>query len=606
MLAAGWGRIVTISSSSAQSGAPNMAHYAASKGGVIGLTKALAVELARSGITVNTIPPSLVDTPMARHAEAAGDFPGVDVIGPMVPLGRAGTPDDIAAAAPSSAPRTAATSPARSSASTAACTSEPVGRTGTHSLLSVGGRRPAAAAGDDMTDTAPRVEITGPIPGTGTNRMPRVIGDQYGYVEEEFFLQGDAQAYRPVGELTGDGKWTVEPDGTAPFKTRVLVRRPADPDAFNGTVIVDWFNVTAGVDGDPDFGLLYPVLLSGGFAYVGVSAQQVAVGGGQSALDIPGVPNLARKPLTESDPERYGTLVHPGDAFSYDMYAQVAAAVRRGDLLGGTTPTHVLAVGESQSAFRLVAFINAIQPVTGAFDGFLVHSRGGSSAPVAGSEVQSRPEEGPPVTIRTDIDVPVLQFETETDLLLLGYLAARQPDTERIVTWEVAGAAHADASLLEYGRIANPEVEFDLGEFIPTMNRGPQREVLRAAFIALHEWVVSGTPPPVADRIETTDGGIRRDADGNAVGGIRTPAVDAPVAAHSGESAGDEIIFQLFGSTIPFTAEQLQARYPSHEAYVAAVTSSADAAVAARFLLPDDRDRIVEEARAAPVRDERA
>jgi 2-hydroxycyclohexanecarboxyl-CoA dehydrogenase len=98
MLAAGWGRIVTISSSSAQSGAPNMAHYAASKGGVISLTKALAVDLARSGITVNTIPPSLVDTPMARAAEAAGDFPGVDVVGPMVPLGRAGTPADIAAA----------------------------------------------------------------------------------------------------------------------------------------------------------------------------------------------------------------------------------------------------------------------------------------------------------------------------------------------------------------------------------------------------------------------------------------------------------------------------------------------------------------------------
>jgi 2-hydroxycyclohexanecarboxyl-CoA dehydrogenase len=88
---------VTISSSSAQSGAPNMAHYAASKGGVISLTKALAVDLARKGITVNTIAPSLVDTPMARAAEAAGDFPGVDVVGPMVPLGRAGTPDDIAA-----------------------------------------------------------------------------------------------------------------------------------------------------------------------------------------------------------------------------------------------------------------------------------------------------------------------------------------------------------------------------------------------------------------------------------------------------------------------------------------------------------------------------
>jgi 2-hydroxycyclohexanecarboxyl-CoA dehydrogenase len=98
MLAARWGRIVTISSSSAQSGAPRMAHYVASKGGVIGLTKALAVELAPHGITVNTIPPSIIDTPMARHAEAARDFPGVEAIAAMTPVRRAGTPDDVAAA----------------------------------------------------------------------------------------------------------------------------------------------------------------------------------------------------------------------------------------------------------------------------------------------------------------------------------------------------------------------------------------------------------------------------------------------------------------------------------------------------------------------------
>jgi NAD(P)-dependent dehydrogenase (short-subunit alcohol dehydrogenase family) len=98
MIEAGWGRIVTISSSSAQSGAPNMAHYVASKGGVIGLTKAFAREFARNGITVNTIPPTIVDTPMARHAEAAGNVPSIEQMGRMVPLGRAGTSEDIAAA----------------------------------------------------------------------------------------------------------------------------------------------------------------------------------------------------------------------------------------------------------------------------------------------------------------------------------------------------------------------------------------------------------------------------------------------------------------------------------------------------------------------------
>jgi 2-hydroxycyclohexanecarboxyl-CoA dehydrogenase len=98
MIAANWGRMVTISSSSAQSGAPNMAHYVASKGGVIALTKALARELAGHNITANTIPPTIVDTPMARKGETEGNVPSMEILGKMVPLGRAGTPDDIAAA----------------------------------------------------------------------------------------------------------------------------------------------------------------------------------------------------------------------------------------------------------------------------------------------------------------------------------------------------------------------------------------------------------------------------------------------------------------------------------------------------------------------------
>ena len=98
MLDAGWGRIVTISSSSAQSGARRMAHYVASKGGVIALTKALAVELGPRGITVNTIPPGSIETPMTRRAQEGGDLPGTDVIAKMIPVRRTGLPEDVAAA----------------------------------------------------------------------------------------------------------------------------------------------------------------------------------------------------------------------------------------------------------------------------------------------------------------------------------------------------------------------------------------------------------------------------------------------------------------------------------------------------------------------------
>ncbi|MGF7237460.1 MAG: SDR family NAD(P)-dependent oxidoreductase [Frankia sp.] len=98
MLAARWGRIVTISSSSAQRGSPRMVHYAASKGAVIAMTKSLALEYASFGITVNCIPPSSIDTPMSRGGRATGDVPDAEVMAKAIPVGRLGTGNDIAAA----------------------------------------------------------------------------------------------------------------------------------------------------------------------------------------------------------------------------------------------------------------------------------------------------------------------------------------------------------------------------------------------------------------------------------------------------------------------------------------------------------------------------
>ena len=98
MVDARWGRIVTISSSSAQRGSPRMAQYAASKGGVITLTKTLAREFAPYGITVNTIPPSAIQTPMQHRSQAVGHVPPNETMAEPVPLGRLGTGDDIAAA----------------------------------------------------------------------------------------------------------------------------------------------------------------------------------------------------------------------------------------------------------------------------------------------------------------------------------------------------------------------------------------------------------------------------------------------------------------------------------------------------------------------------
>lgn len=99
MVDAGWGRIVNISSSSAQGGQPYMAHYVSSKAGMIGLTKSLALEFGPSGITVNTIPPGFIDTPMLRAAEAKGRLgDSVEHHASLTPVRRTGLPEDIAAA----------------------------------------------------------------------------------------------------------------------------------------------------------------------------------------------------------------------------------------------------------------------------------------------------------------------------------------------------------------------------------------------------------------------------------------------------------------------------------------------------------------------------
>ena len=111
----------------------------------------------------------------------------------------------------------------------------------------------------------------------------------------------------------------------------MLVRRPADPKEFSGTVIVEWLNVSGGVDADPDWVSLREEIVRRGDAWVGVSAQRIGVMGGPVLVkvEVPGA-EAAGKGLKAIDPARYGSLEHPGDGFSFDIFTQVARAVRAG------------------------------------------------------------------------------------------------------------------------------------------------------------------------------------------------------------------------------------------------------------------------------------
>ena len=464
-----------------------------------------------------------------------------------------------------------------------------------------------AGARSGAAGTTVEGPITGGKYGIPYLAMPAGWEDRYGYTEQEYFVSGTAHAYEPKGELTADGAWNVEASkDTAPYTTRMVVRRPADPKDFNGTVVVEWLNVSAGRDSDPDFGFLADVLLPQGYAYVGVSAQKTGVEPGGLGLEIPNVPKEALAPLKTWDPERYGDLSHPGDEYSYDIFTQAAAAATEvGDdaPLRGLEAKHVVAAGESQSSFRLTSYVDAIAPVTEAFDGYFIHSRGTSSADL-GADGVGKPPGG--VQIRNDVAVPVFQFETETDLDFLQFVQARQDDAEHLVTWELAGAAHVDRSTLDYGVEAGRRwakgANIDLSSSCGRINEGPQQPVVQAAFTAFSDWVTEGTRPPSSPRIETdASGEIVRDADGIAKGGIRTPAVDAPTTVLTGTNTSTSPICVLFGSTTALSPAQLAARYPSHDAYVAAVEDSAAAAVDQGYLLTAGANEMINAADAAKV-----
>jgi 2-hydroxycyclohexanecarboxyl-CoA dehydrogenase len=97
MVAAKWGRIVTISSAAGQQGAPNQGHYSATKGGVIAMTKTVALDYARKGITANTVPPFVIDSPMLRQQQEEGKLPATEILTQAIPAARLGVDEDVAA-----------------------------------------------------------------------------------------------------------------------------------------------------------------------------------------------------------------------------------------------------------------------------------------------------------------------------------------------------------------------------------------------------------------------------------------------------------------------------------------------------------------------------
>lgn len=452
-----------------------------------------------------------------------------------------------------------------------------------------------------------------PVPGRPNLLLGAFDLATLGYRAEEFFVSGSASSYAPVAGLSLDGRWDAAPSGSADYTTRIVAVTPTDEAKFNGTVIVEWLNVSGGIDAPALWMMAHREMIREGYAFVGVSAQSVGVEGGGVTL----VSNFALKTV---NPERYSRLSHPGDAYSFDIFSQVGRLFREGDrsgILGGLRPDLVLAVGESQSAMFLTTYINAVDPLANVYDGFLVHSRFGPAAPLDGTTIMDPSDEATHhlVPFRPDLRVPLIAVITETDLIgdvLPGYHTATQPDNDLLRVWEIPGAAHADNYTIRLAFIDSGSAPLDdlVAAYAPTnhllgqdlahnINFGPQHHyVVQAALAKLNSWARDGDPAPTARRLaltETSPPEFVVDENGIAKGGVRTPWVDVPVARTSGLIDDGDVMAAIFGSGEMFDAATLNRLYPGGSAqYLAQFTEALDKAIASGFIVAADRQEILE------------
>lgn len=423
--------------------------------------------------------------------------------------------------------------------------------------------------------TVPDPTVIGPV--TGGIRTQEPYGTTLeplapGYVEEEFFIDGTATA------VAGDGS-------TAPYQTRIVVRRPTDPGAFNGTVILDWTNVTIPDDTDASWAPMAHMVMARGYAYVSVAAQRLGV-------------ELSPLALKQWDPVRYRSLSHPGDDYSYDMFSQAGEAVLDARVMGDLAPCveRRLAIGASQSRGRLKTYINEVHPTAQVFDGF-------------------QPQIASPAGVDRDGD-PVLWVNSMSEA---ADVDSTPPDSGSFRLWEIAGPAHTTQ---EYNAYTNAQIVYahsngaidsydreDASEWgyrqtpglCAVRNRYQVKFAWSAALVALDDWVRTGVPPAPQPRLARDDSGRLYDEHGNQLGGIRGPLLEVPIAAYFGGDVPEATEpcgavggrLPLTGLTRVFDAATIAELYDSGAEYEQRFREAVDAALEQGWMLPEGAELLL-------------
>ncbi|HRZ41630.1 MAG TPA: alpha/beta hydrolase domain-containing protein [Bacteroidales bacterium] len=427
-----------------------------------------------------------------------------------------------------------------------------------------------------QTSKVPVPTVIGPVTEPGTIFSASTVElSSYGYLEEEFFLIGNARRF----DFDANPGFAVPVDSLYPYKTRIIVRRPVASEKFNGTVVVEWLNVSNMLDLDPGWYQSSEHLMRSGYAWVGVSVQR------------DGIHNQTG--LRNWNPERYGSLDVTVDSallqdqIGFDIFSQAIMALKSAQKirpLGTFKPEIIIAMGYSQSALWLTGYHNYIQSLTKIIDGFMIIGAGEK--------------------LKTDIHGKVFKINSETDLILLGQVDSRQPDNEKIVTWEFSGTSHADKRFLDF---YSASLKRDFGNFSPINCDLPLCSVIpiyygyAAALDHMNQWIREEIAPPPGIQMPVLQAVpeviIGRDTLGNAFGGIRLPQFDVPTGMNSGINTGQNWFCQFYGTHKTFDQRTLKSLYATHQEYMQKFTESVQRNLKDGYILEADTIRMLNEAR---------
>jgi len=420
----------------------------------------------------------------------------------------------------------------------------------------------------------------------------------YGYTEQEFLVSGTA-----TGNMAGFPQSATYP--SLPFTTRIIVRRPLNPKRSNGTIVLEWMNVSLQQDTDVDWIEGYRELLHAGFTYVGVSVQPTGV------------------PLAAQDPVRYGQIQIPpyvpnadtvapsqgGPSYGESIFDQIAHALKSAagaKVLGGRSAQRIIAVGESQSAERLSCYLQYAKPIDPVFNGFLIDH--GECA-------------GPTVTANAPFP-----YAPKVPTMFLDGMYESRPGMHNgphLRVWEIAGASHVDAWIGAYGEAEHNWDDTGIPQSYSQETAGnwgleggeggvcnlftvsgpvradelPQQYAHDAAFAALQTWMTTGRAPAVTppldfvphgpDSPDGAGGGVAADKYGNPLGGLRLPQIQVPVAEYQGTCTSQDGQ-GLIGTTRPFSNAELLKVYPTFAVYRTEMCRASLADIKQGVVLPFD------------------